>query len=107
MSDNIESKNPEFLTDLSDQEQENVTGGFDFGNFFFFQQTDIESLAERQTSISGGSGVSGSSASRAGYRMSQTTLAFGSFLGFGRGRRRNRQFSPLIGFFNLFQDWTG
>jgi len=109
MSDNLKSKDSEFLTQLSDKEQENVTGGFDIGNlgFFFFQQTDIESFADRQTDISAGKGVSGSSSSRAGYRFSQTTLAFGSFFGFGRGRRRNRQFSPLIGFFNIFHDWTG
>lgn len=112
MSDNIESKNPEFLSDLSDQEQENVTGGFNIGKlgFFFFQQTDIESLAERQTSISAGNGVSGASASRAGYRFSQTTLAFGSFMFGGMGRLGSRGYSRLNRYLlNLFgeDDWTG
>lgn len=110
MSDHIESK-PELLTELSDQEQENVNGGFNLGKlgFFFFQQTDIESMAERQTQVSGGNGVSGASASRAGYRFSQTTLAFGSFM-FGMGRSGSRGYSRLNRFLlNLFgeDDWTG
>lgn len=89
MSDHTEPEDSEFLTELSDQEQETVTGGFDLGgfNFFFFQTTDITSFAERQSNASGNGGnVSGSTSANAGYRFSQTTLAFSSF---GRGRRRS------------------
>lgn len=72
----------DLLIELSDQDQETLTGGCGFGgfNYFFFQQTDIDTFANQDISVSGGqSGGSGSSSSNTGYRLSQTTLAFGSF----------------------------
>ena len=113
MSDDINKKDSEFLTELSNQEQETVAGGFNLGKFgyFFFQQTDIESIADHQSNISGNNGgLSGSSSSKAGYRFSQTTLAFGSLM-FGMGSRpRSRGYNWMSRFFSsLFgeDDWTG
>lgn len=112
MSDDITKKDSEFLTELSNQEQETVAGGFNLGKFgyFFFQQTDIESIADHQSNISGNNGgLSGSSSSKAGYRFSQTTLAFGSLM-FGMGRSRSRGYNWMSRFFSsLFgeDDWTG
>lgn len=112
MADDINKKDSQFLTELSNQEQETVAGGFNLGKlgYFFFQQTDIESIADHQTNISGGNnGVSGSSSSKAGYRFSQTTLASGSLM-FGMGRTRSRGYNWMSRFFSsLFgeDDWTG
>lgn len=111
MSDDINKKDSEFLTELSNQEQETVAGGFNLGKFgyFFFQQTDIESIADHQSNISANNGVSGSSSSKAGYKFSQTTLAFGSFM-FGMGRTRSHGYNWMSRFFSsLFgeDDWTG
>jgi len=100
MSNLNHSKNNKFLTELSEQEQEATAGGCAFAglDFFFFQQTDIETTAENQTSISGMNGFSGSSLGRTGYRFSQTTLAFGSLF----GGRRNRSYirSPRASIFS-------
>jgi hypothetical protein len=91
---------------VSETEQERITGGFGFGgNFFFFQQTDIMSFANQQNSFAGttgdGGNVSGTSTSNTGYRLSQTTLAFGGFFGGGRSRYG---FSPWLSSFNFYQN---
>lgn len=82
MSDPINSTNPELLVELSEQEQETVAGGCALAGFsyFFFQQTDIDTFAENEAEVSDSNGFRGSSLARTGYRFSQTTLAFGSFL---------------------------
>lgn len=86
----------DLLVELSDQDQETLTGGhgFDLGqlSYFFFQQTDIDTFANQDISVSGGEGGgSGTSSSNTGYRLSQTTLAFGSFF----PQRRTQRGSPL------------
>lgn len=102
MSDLFENDNSQFLQELSEVDQETVTGGFGFGgfgggDFFFFQQTNIESLAHNQNGFSsagnGSGGVSAYSNTNSAYRFSQTTLAFGSFGGSSRG------FSPWMWLF--------
>ncbi|MBW4614533.1 MAG: hypothetical protein KME21_14915 [Desmonostoc vinosum HA7617-LM4] len=91
-------KPSELLTDLSEKEQENLTGGL---GFFIFQQTAIDTFAENQSQISGqGGSLNASFLARTGYSFRQTTLAFASF-SFGRGKRRNR--NPFSMILNLFQ----
>lgn len=105
MSDDIKPKDSELLVELSEQEQEIVAGGCAMGGLasFFFQQTDIETFAEDHTSFSGRD-IKGSSSSRTGYKLSQTT--FGFIFPFNRrGRQRGRGMMGNI--FNLFQEWTG
>jgi len=104
MSDPIESKNPEFLVELSEPEQESVAGGFaleDMFESFFFQQTDIDTFAEAQFNDSQ---TGRSSLQRTGYRLSQITLAFTSPR-FGGGRSRYRRSRRMGGIFNLLRGW--
>jgi hypothetical protein len=79
----------EIITELSDKEQEILTGGrassFGFDNFFF-QRTDINSFASNDLNISSGNS-SLSSSQRSGYSFSQITLGFSSLFGGGRRRR--------------------
>ncbi|MBW4592287.1 MAG: CTB family bacteriocin [Brasilonema angustatum HA4187-MV1] len=89
MSNDITPKNCELLTDLSDQEQEVVSGGRSRSSFelrdLFFQRTNIRSSANSgfNTSLNGAS-----FSDHSGYMYSQTTLSIGSFLlGNGRGRK--------------------
>lgn len=81
MSDDIKTTatDTELLTELSEQEQQAVTGGVSLDDFayFFFQQTAIESFADDQTTLSANGGnPKVSSSSKTGYKFFQTTLAF-------------------------------
>ncbi|MBW4627908.1 MAG: CTB family bacteriocin [Brasilonema octagenarum HA4186-MV1] len=89
MSNDITSKNCELLTELSEQEQEVVSGGRSRSSFelrdFFFQRTNVRSFANSGfNALQSGASLSDQS----GYMYSQTTLAIGSlFMGSGRSRR--------------------
>lgn len=94
MSDFINKTDSEWISDLSEQEQETLKAGFtDFiaGDFFFFQDTDIQSIAANQTSLTGDDGLS---RQKSGYTYSQVTLAFGSFVA---DVGQSLQKSPVIG----------
>ncbi|WP_414550147.1 hypothetical protein [Anabaena sp. CCY 0017] len=75
MTNNIKSKESELFLDLSNQQQEKVSGG-NF-EFMFFQQTDILSFANSAINIVEGSlGISVSN--QALYQFSQKTLILAS-----------------------------
>jgi hypothetical protein len=79
MSNHIKSNNSDLLKELSEQEQETLTGGVSPTDFasFFFQQTSIESLSGNQTALlENGVNRQISSGSQGAYKFSQTTLAF-------------------------------
>ncbi|KAB8332878.1 hypothetical protein SD80_013370 [Scytonema tolypothrichoides VB-61278] len=91
MSNDITPKNSELLTDLSEQEQEIVSGGrsssFELRDFFF-QRTNIRSSANSGFNSSQ-DGVS--FGDQSGYMYSQTTMSIGSLiLGGGRKRRKSK-----------------
>lgn len=90
------------LIDLSDSEQEGLSGGFRRGGFdqLFFQHTEIDSVGEEQTQAgNGNSGLRISSLARSGYSFRQTTLSFLSS-SLGRGGRGN----PWLMLFSLFRN---
>lgn len=86
------------LTDLTDVQEETVSGGggglFARSPMLLFQNTEIDTFGENQTTIQNPDGISASSISRTGYQMRQTTLAF-----FGGAE----QFASLFKFLSLFQ----
>ena len=95
----------EVLMELSETEQQSLSGGNDLAagfNAVFFQQTEINTFAESQTDIANGDGnLNASSLSRTGYSFRQTTLAFFSF-GAGGGVQSN-PFLMIASFFrNLY-----
>lgn len=100
----------EALVDLSESQQESLSGGMlrislkeydgsdTTDNFVFFQQTAIDTFGEGQTQISSGeSGPSLSSSSRSAYSLRQTTFTFS----FGNTR------SSFTSFFNFFKSLLG
>ncbi len=109
MSDHIEIKKSDLFINLSEKEQESISGGrssslplemFDI----LYQTTDIYSKASNEMNISQGN-LSISSKNQAEYQFSQTTFILSSLFGRGGGRRRNRRRrgnSFLASIFNLF-----
>ncbi len=109
MSDHIEIKKSDLFINLSEKEQESISGGrssslplemFDI----FYQTTNIYSKANNDVNISQGN-LSISSKNQAEYQLSQTTFILSSLFGRGGGRRRNRRKrgnSFLASIFNLF-----
>ncbi|MBF2065101.1 MAG: hypothetical protein IGS39_11870 [Calothrix sp. C42_A2020_038] len=99
-------KNSKFITELSENEQETLTGGrassFGFDNFFF-QRTDINSFASNDLNISSGNNNL-SSSQRSGYSLSRITLGFSSLFGGGRRRRSSQaKFGNFLSFlFSMF-----
>lgn len=97
MRNDIAPKNSELLIELSEQEQEVVSGGRSRSSFelrdLFFQKTNIRSSANSGFSTS----LNGTSFSdQSGYTYSQTTLSIGSFLlGNRRGGRKSRGSSGI------------
>lgn len=76
-------------TELSEQEQQQIYGGFSSGGnglyFFYYDQLNIDTSAANNTSIiSSGNGIpmmNGDLSANTSYRLSRTTFAFGGFLG--------------------------
>lgn len=105
-------KVPNYLVEVPDSEQEQITGGCGFGgwHFFYFDQTDIETSASNDSGFSGSGGIggqiTGSSRSSSAYRLSRTTLAFGGFLG-GSRYGGGYGFSRLGGFMNPSYGFMG
>jgi len=118
MSDDIQNQSVELFFDLSEEEQEPVSGGFltpGFGIFnMFFQRTEIASFANIESNYSDGI-RNMSSKQESGYKLSQVTIGFsgggitsgggngGGFVG-GIGNFRARQnfmnmFFGLLSFF--------
>ncbi|QSV62414.1 MAG: hypothetical protein HEQ26_06265 [Dolichospermum sp. DL01] len=95
MSDNITIKNSNLFINLSEKEQESVSGGRSSSPFemfyMFYQNTNIYSRASNDVNISQGNlGIS--SRNEAEYQFSQTTFILSSlFGGGGGGSRRNKR----------------
>ena len=97
MSEKITTKNSDLFIDISEKEQESVSGGglsSPFGmSYMFFQTTDIYSKGMSEVNISQGNS-SGFVRNEAEYRFSQTTFILSSLFGGGGGgggRRSNRR----------------
>jgi hypothetical protein len=90
MTHDLDHQTAPLFMEVSETEQEQISGGCGFGgwNFFYFDQTDIESYASNDSNMSGSGGIggqiTGSSRSSSAYRLSRTTLAFGGFFGGSR-----------------------
>ena len=107
MSEHIKTTDTELLTELSESEQEAVTGGVSLDDFayFLFQQTAIESFADDKTTLSANGGNPNvSSSSRTGYKSFQTTLAFSVPVSSKRKSRRGRNMS-IGSLFNFLQNF--
>jgi hypothetical protein len=93
------------VSELSDQQQESLSGGYacDCGGgfeLFFFQDTAIDTFADNQIAINtGAGGLQATSQSSTGYSFRQTTLAFLSFGGGSGGRSLFNVFGLLRGLF--------
>ncbi|MBD2298259.1 hypothetical protein H6G80_09025 [Nostoc sp. FACHB-87] len=91
MSSDIQTQKPELFLDISEQQQEIISGGrsrysgLSIYNLFF-QKTDIETFANSAITISGSNGGI-SSVQQTGYKFSQITL------GLSLGGRRSRRIS--------------
>lgn len=81
MSENTKSHNPEWLRDLSEEEQEILDAGqitnIPVGSNFFIQQTNIQTAADNTLTLAGGD----ISSQKTRYSLSQFTI--GSSITFG------------------------
>ena len=109
MSDHIETKKSDLFINLSEKEQECVSGGRSSSPFemfyMFYQNTNIYTRGSNEVNISQGN-LSGYSRSETEYQFSQTTFILSSLFGGGGGgsRRNNRRrggslFAKLFSFF--------
>jgi hypothetical protein len=110
MSNHIKTKNSNLFINLSEKQQESVSGGISsftspFEMFYmFYQNTNIYTRGSSEVNISQGN-LSGSARNETEYQFSQTTFILSSLFGGGGGRRRNRRRkgnSFLASIFNLF-----
>ena len=109
MSDHIEIENSDLFINLSEKEQESISGGgsssspletFDI----FYQTTNISTRGMSEMNVSQGNS-SGYVRNETEYQFSQTTFILSSLFGGGGSRRRNRRKrgnSFLASIFNLF-----
>ncbi|MBS9392818.1 MAG: hypothetical protein HEQ29_06580 [Dolichospermum sp. LBC05a] len=97
MSDHIKTKKSDLFINLSEKEQESISGGRSSSPFemfdIFYQTTNIYSRGSNEMNISQGNlGIS--LKNEAEYRFSQTTFILSSLFGGGGGggsRRNNRR----------------
>jgi len=95
MSDHIETENSDLFINLSEKEQESISGGGSSYSplemsYMLYQTTNIYTRASNEMNISQGN-LSISSKNQAEYQFSQTTFILSSLFGGGGGRRRNRR----------------
>lgn len=92
MADDNKLTQSDLFTELSESEQETVSGGFDF----FLQREDTNSFASNEYNISNGD-TRLSSRQLTGYNSSKITFGFNMNSVFGDSMRRMREygFSPL------------
>jgi hypothetical protein len=99
MTKHIEVESSQLFTELSEQEQELASGGYDL----FLQKTDIATYGNNQTSIYDGN-RSFSAKSQTAYMLSQITIGLNLSTLFGdRNRGRRSGLSPLNFLYRLFQ----
>ena len=101
MSEKIKNKNSDLFIDISEKEQESVSGGglsSPFGmSYMFFQTTDIYTRGMSEMNISQGNS-SGSVRNETEYRFSQTTFILASmFGGGGSSRNKRRRSNSFLG----------
>ena len=109
MSDHIEIKKSDLFINLSEKEQESISGGRSSSlplemSYMFYQNTNIYTRGSNEMYISQGNS-SGYVRNETDYQRSQTTFILSSLFGGGGGRRRNRRKrgnSFLASIFNLF-----
>jgi hypothetical protein len=108
MSDHIETENSDLFINLSEKEQESISGGGSSSplemSYMLYQTTKIYTRASNEMNISQGNS-SGYVRNETEYQFSQTTFILSSLFGGGGGRRRNRSRkgnSFLASIFNLF-----
>ncbi|BAZ50657.1 hypothetical protein NIES4103_32740 [Nostoc sp. NIES-4103] len=104
MSSHIKPEIDELFLDVSEQQQETISGGrsrYSGLNLYnlYFQKTDIETFANSAINVSGSNG-SISSLQQTGYRFSQITFGL-SLGGRGRGRRSSRRSSLFDMLFSI------
>lgn len=99
MPNEINTKDSQLFQPLSEQEQEIIYGGRSYSQFpFFLNLLKISSSAKSQISFSDGSENTAIN-QEANYTSTELTIGMdSSFLGGGRGRRKNRS---LNNFFSL------
>lgn len=117
MSENLPKQSSDLFIDLSEVEQEPVSGGFFYPSFglfnMFFQRTEIASFANMDSNYSDGT-RNMSSKQESGYKLSQVTIGIsgggvslggggGGFVG-GIGRHKTRQnlFNMFLGILSFF-----
>ena len=110
MSNHIKTKNSNLFINLSEKQQESVSGGISsftspFEMFYmFYQNTNIYTRGSSEVNISQGN-LSGSARNETEYQFSQTTFILSSLFGGGGGSRRNNRrrggslFAKLFSFF--------
>ncbi|MEI6444102.1 MAG: hypothetical protein WCO29_13490 [Nostocales cyanobacterium ELA583] len=86
LNHNIQSIASELFQQLSEKEQESITGGY--SGIFLSKQTDIVSYSSIETKISGG-GLDLYNKQTSFYSLSEKILLFIPFFG-GNGRNRTR-----------------
>lgn len=109
MSDHIETENSDLFINLSEKEQESISGGRSLSlplemSYMFYQTTNIYTRGSNEMNISQGNS-SGYVRNETEYQFSQTTFILSSLFGGGGSRRRNRRKrgnSFLASIFNLF-----
>ncbi|WP_051289481.1 hypothetical protein [Dolichospermum circinale] len=109
MSDHIEIENSDLFINLSEKEQESISGGRSSSlplemSYMFYQNTNIYTRGSNEMNISQGDS-SGYVRNETEYQFSQTTFILSSLFGGGGGRRRNRRKrgnSFLASIFNFF-----
>jgi hypothetical protein len=108
MSDHIETENSDLFINLSEKEQESISGGGSSSplemSYMLYQTTNIYTRASNEMNISQGNS-SGYVRNETEYQFSQTTFILSSLFGGGGSRRRNRRKrgnSFLASIFNLF-----
>jgi hypothetical protein len=95
MSDNIKNQNSNLFINLSEKQQESISGGRSSSPFemfyMFYQNTNVYTRGISEMSMSQGN-LSGTSRNETEYQFSQTTFILSSlFGGGGGGNRRNRR----------------
>lgn len=111
MSDHIETENSDLFINLSEKEQESISGGGSSSplemSYMLYQTTKIYTRASNEMNISQGNS-SGYVRNETEYQFSQTTFILSSLFGGGGGRRRNRSrkgnsfLASIASIFNLF-----
>ncbi|MTJ49590.1 hypothetical protein [Dolichospermum sp. UHCC 0259] len=105
MSDHLKTKKSDLFINLSENQQESISGGRSSSPFemfyMFYQNTNIYTRGSNEVNISQGN-LSGYSRSETEYQFSQTTFILSSLFGGSRRNKRRRGNSFLSRIFSFF-----